>query len=383
MVHLLHVAETLKGGIASYLEETIPAQVREHGQFSVTLLVPDSQLSYLHLEEQVRIISFRDDCSRPRRILRIQSVLNRLLANSRVDLIHAHSSYAGAAVRLLLRGKGPKVVYCPHGWAFDRFRASMASRALGTAERILSRWSDQIICISEHEARLARRHRIPARRLKVVRSGIAPIPHTALRYRPEVDTSYPWPEGSLRLLFVGRMDRQKGIDLLLLAMRRMGPSVHLCIVGDVVLGGTELPPVSTNVTLVGWKPRVEVAAYMEAADALVMPSRWEGFGLTAVEAMRVGLPVLAASVGGLREIVTDGESGLLFAPDSVDDIVRALDALSPDIVERMGRAARLRFVEHFSSERMNRQLSAVYRGLLGEAEATSDEEYLRLEASGD
>jgi glycosyltransferase involved in cell wall biosynthesis len=96
------------------------------------------------------------------------------------------------------------------------------------------------------------------------------------------------------------------------------------------------------------------------ADVLVMPSRWEGFGLIAAEAMRASLPVLAARVGGLPEVVADGETGVLFDAGDVDGIVDAIQRFETEDWQAMGEAGKARFERLFTMERVHNQLCQLY-----------------------
>jgi glycosyltransferase involved in cell wall biosynthesis len=112
--------------------------------------------------------------------------------------------------------------------------------------------------------------------------------------------------------------------------------------------------------MTGWLPPAEIEAFYRSADVVVVPSRWEGFGLIAVEAMRAELPVIASRVGGLPEIVVDGETGVLIPPADKGALVRALRDLSDEKLAAMGRAGRQRFLRYFTLDRVHRQIAELY-----------------------
>jgi glycosyltransferase involved in cell wall biosynthesis len=99
---------------------------------------------------------------------------------------------------------------------------------------------------------------------------------------------------------------------------------------------------------------------MRESDAVVMPSRWEGFGLVALEAMREARAVLAARVGGLAEIVVDGETGLLFTPDDVRSLEDAIVRCAEFDLAGLGLKGRTRFEAAFGAERMAQEIDDVY-----------------------
>jgi glycosyltransferase involved in cell wall biosynthesis len=97
---------------------------------------------------------------------------------------------------------------------------------------------------------------------------------------------------------------------------------------------------------------------------LVVPSRWEGFGLIAAEAMRVGLPVIATNVGGLPEVVEHDVTGLIVEPESAGALVEALRVMRNGRGATFGNAGRERFLAHFTLDRVHAEVSGLYQRLL-------------------
>lgn len=184
---------------------------------------------------------------------------------------------------------------------------------------------------------------------------------------------------SKELLFVGRLEYRKGIDVLLQAMTAVleaDPDVHLRVVGD------DTQPGPDGITFrqafldseagrrwgehVTFDGRVDDEALREvyaACDIFVAPSRYESFGLIYLEAMREAKPVIACASGGVGEIVVDGETGLLVPPGDADALARAILRLlrSPELRRQMGAAGRRRFLERFTSEQMVEPTRDLYR----------------------
>lgn len=229
-----------------------------------------------------------------------------------------------------------------------------------TLERSLAPSCDAIVCISEHEMRLAQRARIPERKLAHIANGIPAKAPLAVMSRPA------WPNDKRRVLFVGRFDKQKGVDILLEALHELRDSTFAYLVGSSVLGDGVPFTIPDNVRTTGWLSGSALTTYYETADMLVAPSRWEGFGLTAVEAMRAGLPVIASRVGGLTEVVEHGVTGLLVAPNSSRALVDAIRSVGPESLRSMGDAGRHRFAQRFTLDRMHAQLTAFYQRVCAE-----------------
>ncbi len=355
-VQVLHCAETIKGGIASYLRELLVCQARDFGASAVAVVIPASQANELPVPPGVIVVTYPDKAGRAVNAMQLGLVVARFVRRHQPKVVHAHSTFAGAIVRPLLAmmGLSSRVIYCPHGWAWDRSMGPMARKITQWVERELAQLCNKVVCISEHERKSAQEAGLEPAQLRVVLNGVAekaPVP------RGNVPA---WPPGRKRLLFVGRFDQQKGADLFCAALRELGDEAFGVLAGGSVLYDTNGLALPDNAESVGWINAARLEALFKTADVLVMPSRWEGFGLTAAEAMRAGVPVLAARVGGLPEVVADGETGLLFEPGDVSGIVNAVRQHSPEEWRAMGQAGRARFEKLFTMERVHVQLCELY-----------------------
>jgi glycosyltransferase involved in cell wall biosynthesis len=285
----------------------------------------------------------------------------RLVRDTRPDILHVHSSIAGAVVRLALLGQRgrTKLVYTPHSWAFSR-DARRTQRFTRLAERWLSNLADSIVCVSEAEQRDAVAAGIAAEKCMVVQNGIAASSAASARVKSVARGA----ASKRKVLFVGRFDRQKGFDTFLDVMRRLGDEAEGLAVGTYVVGKAKAEEVPANVRLLGWRSREELAELYAEADLLLMPSRWEGLPLVALEAVRAGLPVFASRVGGLEEVILDGVTGRLFEADQPEATVAMIRATSRATLAAYGARGVARFLERFTAERMSRHIVAHYEDLL-------------------
>jgi glycosyltransferase involved in cell wall biosynthesis len=356
-VKILHTAETLRGGIASYLDEILPSQVERYGYGNVGILVGASQLRELKKLHGVIIHTHSDSRNRFNNTLALGRKLCKLTLEFNFDVVHAHSTLAGLATRVMLfnKKKRPRIVYCAHGWAFDRVAPVWQLIAARLLERTLAPLTDSIICISQHDLRSAQKAGLPTERLLKIANGISIVADTEPPARP-----VEWPPGRIKVLFAGRFDRQKGIDVFSKAMEALGSQWHGLAIGTPVVDKHFVMNFPVNLTLCGWLPRAKVQHYIFTSDVVVIPSRWEGFGLIAVEAMRAGKAVIATTVGGLAEIVVDGSTGRQIKPDSAAELEIALRSLEIKGLEAMGRAGHQRFLEHYTADRLNSELFQLY-----------------------
>ena len=175
-----------------------------------------------------------------------------------------------------------------------------------------------------------------------------------------------------RLLFVGRLNVQKGIELLLRAVGAMRSRVQLDVVGDGPDGASVRALASSlgiadRVTWHGALPQGALPDFYRRATALVVPSRDEGLGLVAVEAQLCETPVIAFDSGGLRDIIENEVTGILVDVFSAEALARATDDLlaSPGRASSLGAAARRKALAVFSPDAVARNYEAIYRTALG------------------
>jgi hypothetical protein len=178
------------------------------------------------------------------------------------------------------------------------------------------------------------------------------------------------PEGVVRLLFVGRLEERKGIDVLLNVLPSLlakHPQLHVDIVGnDQLASGHGLTyrklfeaahsgqKILSRVHFHGEVAEAALRGFYQACDVFVAPSRFESFGLILLEAMMFAKPVIACRAGGMVEVVDEGTSGLLAEPGDAPSLAAAIDLLvgDTDLRARMGRAGRVRYEARFTPERM-------------------------------
>jgi glycosyltransferase involved in cell wall biosynthesis len=275
----------------------------------------------------------------------------RLLAR-RPEILHTHLVHAdilglpaGAAARVPVR------VSTKHG--FNEFRSS---RALALADRAAARCAHAQIAISAGLARYL-----------AATEGFAPEAFTVVHYGIEAGPEPPPPPAEPRLVAVGRLIPIKGFDVLFEAFgraRREVPELTLEVAGAGPLEADLRAAAPEGVTLLG---RVSpVGPLYERSAVAVVPSRGEGFGMVALEAAERGRAAIVSDVGGLPEIVADGETGLVVPSEDADALTAAILALAsdPDRVARLGAAARRRAVDQFSAGSAADGVDSLYRTLL-------------------
>jgi len=351
---VIHVAETIRGGISTYLRVIFPLQVKRYGPGRVIAVVPRNHMMDLDAPYGVELIGFDQSRIRLMSAWRAYCAMRHILKERGASVVHVHSTFAGLVCRplLWLQYSDMRVIYCPHGWAF--IREGRMSFLVRIIERILSVFCDMIVCVSQNEFDAGLAVGISSKKMVVIRNGLQD--HVI----PSNSTSELWLESALRLLFIGRLDRQKGFDFLLEALMHVQRRIQIHVFGDSVLGDVIAKIYPDWVVFHGWTMFQVIEPYLETCHALLMPSRWEGLPLTALEAMRSGKAVIASNVGGLTEIVMDGITGVLLPPNDVLEWSRVIETLNTDKLAEMGKNGRDRYVRLFTAERVERDLDKIY-----------------------
>jgi len=358
-IRVLHVAQSVAGGVASFFEEIAAYQSRVCGDGNVSYLIPAGSEPHLPGIDPARLIAFAATTRRPDDLLKFGQAARHAIRRMNPDIVHLHSSFAGAVVRAFLPGssKDPALIYSPHGWSFSMETFKAAKLAYAAIERRLAARTELILVNSASEYELAVRYGLPERKMKLVTHGISWAPGPQRRGA----------SGPMRIAFVGRHDRQKGLDILLDAIGRFRlRHIHFHIVGERVVdrSADRRAPARKNVTFHGWLSRAETSALIQQMDAVVMPSRWEAFGLVAIEAMRAGVAVIASNRGALPEVVRDGIGGRIFDIDDPDALGRLLERLDVDGLQRLGESARHLWEREYVADRMNRLTCEAYESVL-------------------
>lgn len=312
----------------------------------------------VRVPEDPTLLSFTDD------LLAWTMALNHALtraglaigADAPPDVVHAHDWLVAHAATTLKHHLGVPLVATLHATEAGRHQGWLPgpmNRSIHSVEWWLTYEARRVIaCSSYMRWEVTRLFELPAEKVDVIGNGV-----DAACWQPAADevaaARRRWAGDGPLLAYGGRLVHEKGVQDLLAALprlRRRHPGLRLVVAGTgpdagELAGQARRLRLGRAVTFAGFVPDQELAALVAAADCAVVPSRYEPFGLVALEAAAAGTPAVAGDVGGLAEIV---EAGLRFPPGDVAALADRVDAVLADQVSarRLVRRARERLTEH-------------------------------------
>jgi len=371
----LHVAYLAAGLRTRGYDTTLVAGSLARGEDSMAFVADELGVGVVRIDELGREIS-------PLRDLMATLRLARLIRRERPEILHTHTAKAGTVGRVaaLLAGrKGPPiVVHTFHGHVLRGYFGPLRSLFFRLLERWLAGRTTALIAVSPQvRDDLVALGVAPRERFVVIRLGIALDERVAGTRdgRLESRRYLGIPPDRFAVGWIGRMTAVKRTDDVLVAFKRLrdgGVDACLCMVGDgpdraqLERRAHELGIVRETLFL-GYQE--DVAPFYAAFDALALPSSNEGTPVSAIEALAAGRPVVATRVGGVPDVVEEGEDGFLVDPGATDELADRLAQLArdPALRERMGKAGRARVLPRYAVERLVDDVDRLYRSLLKDA----------------
>ncbi|TMK28492.1 MAG: glycosyltransferase family 4 protein [Actinobacteria bacterium] len=371
----LHVAYLTAGLRERGYDTTLVAGTLARGEDSMAFVAEGLHVDVVSIPELGREIS-------PVRDLAATLRLAALIRRERPQILHTHTAKAGTVGRVaaLLAGRArpPIVVHTFHGHVLYGYFGPLRSRFFRWLERWLARHTTVLVAVSPQvRDDLVALGVAPPEKFVVVRLGIelGERVGAGTNGRAETRRYLGIPPDRFAVGWVGRMTAVKRTDDVLDGFKRLlerGVGATLCLVGD----GPDRPALERRAHELGIMRQTLFLGYQEdvgplyaAFDALVLPSGNEGTPVSVIEALAAGTPVVATRVGGVPDVVRDGEDGFLVEPGASDELAQRLAQLAgdPDLRQRFGASGRARVLPRYAVDRLVDDVDRLYRALLSEA----------------
>ena len=361
------LVSTEPGGGPAHVLELLSRLPRD--EFDVTVAGPGGALAGRLRSAAGGFTEIRADRLSPGALRAVR----RLLIERGIDVVHSHGKGAGLYGRRAARGAGIPSIHTFHGIHYARYPVGVRGLYLAL-ERRLAAMSAAVVHVSESQGREAEALGLaPPGRTHVIVNGVD-VARLRARAEPRVAAraALGLAYDELGIGTIARLDPIKAIDVLLEAFARVARArspARLIVIGD----GPEAGRLRARARTLGLESRVrftgsiaDAARLLGGLDLYVSASRREGLSLAVLEAMGMGLPVVATRVAGHVDAVSDGLTGLLVAADQPTALADAVERLlgEPAATRRsMGEAGRRRVEDHFGAERMVAETADLYRAV--------------------
>lgn len=355
-INVCQVVHGLPIGGAEVLVSRIVRRLEDRCRFVIACLDQVGELGESLAADGVSVLNLR---RRPGFDWRCVRRLRRLCEEERIEVIHAHQ-YTPFAYAVAMRafGRRPPVLFTEHG----RFYPDYPSLKRKIFNRLLPDKRDRFVAVGEAVRQaLIKNEGLPARRVEVVYNGIDLTAYErATSAREQIRHQLGLAPDAFVVLQVARLDTIKDHKTAIRAIaaaRPKCPQLKLLIVGD----GPERARIKDEIASAGLDEhimmlgtRTDVPRLLAAADAFLLTSLSEGIPVTIIEAMAAELPVVATNVGGISELISDGQTGLLRAAGDSTGLAEALRSLADDegFRHRLTTAARRQAFTRFSEAEM-------------------------------
>lgn len=309
----------------------------------------------------------------PRKDLSAFKAICAELCKGGYDVVHTHCAKAGFLGRLAARRAGVSaIVHTPHVFPFRMDVGAVKQRGYFMLERMCAARTDRMICVYAGQEQDALRL-VSSSRVEVIVNGMDAGPAMTEADRVGARSKLGLADDATVVGTVGRCSAQKGHRYFVGAAHEIGkrhPNAVFLLVGD----GELVAETRALVKKEGIEDRFvfvddeETAGrlYMPAMDVFVLPSLWEGLPYALLEAMAAGVPVVAADVGGVGEVVVQGETGVLIAPRDASALAREVCELLGDPVRcnSLAAAGRERVLREFQLSEMVGKLQKLYKNVV-------------------
>jgi glycosyltransferase involved in cell wall biosynthesis len=302
--------------------------------------------------------------------------IKAIIREGNYDLVHTHNPKDGVMGRAAAwKLKVPAIVHTCNGFYFSHRSPALKKWLVLRAERFASRRCHRIVFVNSEDLALAATKKLVGPgKAKLIYNGV-----DRSRFRPGEEPALreelSIPTNAVVLGYIGEIRKERNLEIMVKAAARLSakyPQIYLVMVGDYSIEPREPERLLKTASQLGLEGRIIFTGYRfdperfyRIFDVYVLPSSREGFGVTLIEAMASGTPLVACRVRGPRDIVSDGMDGILVADRDPAELADALSFLldTPEAVQRYTRKAMEKVARDFDHKRMRSRLLSLYRQL--------------------
>jgi len=368
-MNILHITTHLNaGGITSYLCILTKGLIQQGCSVHIISSGGEMEKEFSKMGAKVYNLNIKTKSEISPKIYSNLSRVKKYINENKIDVIHAHTRIAQMIGFLMKKMNRTSFVSTCHGF----FRVRLG-------RRMLPCWGDKVIAISEAVTKhLNQDFRVSSEDIVLVKSGIEleKFKGVNTKHRNQFRQKFGIQDEPV-IGIIARLSDVKGQDVLVSAMHlvvKKYSNAKLMLVGE-----GKLEPLLKKLVkdyqldknIIFYPVVNQTQDILSMFDIFVMPSRQEGLGLSIIEAQAMGLPVVASNIGGIPHVIEDKKTGILFDPEDVNGLAKALMSLieNKQQAKTIGDAARAYVQIHFSSDRMIKETIQVYEQLVSDGVA--------------
>lgn len=349
---VLHIAEAMGGGVFTFIVELANGMC---DKFDVTIAMgirketPEDYASYF--DPRIKLIQVENfgRSVNPFKDFKALGELKKIIKDEKPDIIHTHSSKAGALGRLFISKKNIKMFYTPHGYSFLMQDVSdMKKRIYKSIEKMCGRRKCMTVACgkSEWEAGKA-----VSKNSTYISNGIN------MQKMDDIIKNVETKDHPFTVFTIGRIGYQKNPELFNSIAEKF-PDIPFLWIGD---GDMRDKITSPNIEITGWVNHSQVVEYAyQRGDLFLLPSRWEGLPISVLEAMYMKKACVVSNVEGNRDVIVNGRTG--YSCNRFEDYIEAIDKLSKQMDETMLEQAYKDITLYYNSEYLCKQYEELYLG---------------------
>ena len=332
---VLHIAQAA-GGVDRYLQSLLKYFDREKFENVLVCSNDFEEKDYKNIVDKFIVVKMQREISAKADFSAIKSV-RKIIKNEKPDIVYVHSSKAGAIGRIADFGIKNKVVYNPHGWAFNMDCGNKKKLMYRMIEKFLSPLTNEFVCISDAEKVSAQENKITKdKKLNVILNGID-IENCKKQLANSVTReSLGIKDDAFVIGQVGRLSLQKSPDIFIQSAVKIKEKIknaHFVLVGDgdmkeEVLSYARENGIENSLTITGWVDNP--LSYVGLFDVATLLSRWEGFGLVLPEYMLAKKPIVACGVDAIPTVIDNNKTGVLVNAESPKETADAIYKIYSD-----------------------------------------------------
>lgn len=296
--------------------------------------------------------------------------VKKILEAENIDLVHAHGTRANSNTFSPAKKLKIPLIYTVHGWSFHPDQHPVVKLIRTLSERFLVKVARKTICVSESNLREGK-SKFPMPRASVIVNGINQVKFNPDQEYKDIRTGFGIQQDEVLVGYIARITAQKEPFTYLKAIAKIPAELKIkfLIVGDGDLkpGMLELAKkLNLESRIIFEDFRDDIPAVLNGIDIFCLPSLWEGLPIALLEAMAMRKAIIATAIDGTKDLVKDGENGLLIPTSNPDELAKAVMLLAADgkLRTAMGIAAGELIRSQFNIETMTRKVEAAYLSVL-------------------